>query len=87
MERLHRLCPKTVHWLQGTRPLDVTHRIQRPRDKKEAAKKSLDLKKAVPCSLHQHDKTASRRAKTPCCPWRQYAGTIKSKLRIRKGLR
>lgn len=69
-------------------PLDMTHRIQRPRDKKEAAKKSLDLKKALPCFLHQHDKIASlhRRAKTPCFPWQQCVGTIRSNPRISKGL-
>ena len=70
MEHLHHLCPKMVPWLQGARPLDMTHRIQRPRDKKEAAKISLDLEKVLPCLLHQHDKTASLRrcAKTPCYP-------------------
>ena len=58
MERLHHLSPKTAPWRQGVRPLGVTHRAQLPRDKKEAIKKSLSLKKAPPCSLHQHNKTA-----------------------------
>lgn len=88
-ERIHHLSPKKTPWLQGARPLDVTHHIQRLHDKKEAAKKSLDLKKALPCFLHQHDKSASlhRHAKTPYCPWRQCAGTTKSKPSVSKGLR
>ena len=80
MERLHHLRPKTAPWLQGTQPLDVTHRIQCPRGKKEAAKTSLGLKKAPPCSLHRHDKTAY-------CLWQWCAGTIKSNLHISKGPR
>ena len=66
---LRQLLPKKAPWLQGARPLDVIHRIQRPHDKKEAAKISLGLKKALTCSLHQHDKTISQRDKTACCPW------------------
>ena len=62
-ERIHHLSHKTAPWLQGVRPLDVNHRIQRPRDKKEATIESLGLKKAPPCSLHRRDKTA-------CCLWR-----------------
>ena len=84
---LRHLLPKKAPWLQGTRSLDKTHRIQHPRDKKEAAKKSLDLKKVLPSFLHQHDTTASRRAKTPCCPWRRCTGTTKSKPRVSKGPR
>ena len=76
---LRHLLPKKVPWLQGARPLHVTHRIQRPPDKKEAAKKSLGHKKVPPCSLHRRDKIVY-------CPWRRCAGTIKSKLRISKGL-
>ena len=72
---------------QGARPRGVTHRIQCSRDKKEAAKKSLGLKKALTCSLHQCNKTVSRHAKILCCPWRQWAGTTKSKPRVSKGLR
>ena len=59
MDRLHHLCPKTVPWLQGARPLDVTCRVRCLCGKKEAAKKSLGLKKALTCSLHQPGKTAS----------------------------
>ena len=64
------LLPKKAPWLQGARPLDENHRVQRPRDKKGAAKKSLGPKKALACSLLQHVKTASLRqhVKTPCCP-------------------
>ena len=72
MERLHHHYPKMAPWRQGARPLGVTHRVWRPREKKEAAKKSLDLKKAPPCSLHRHDKTMY-------CLWRWCMGTIKSK--------
>ena len=50
---LHRLLPKKAPWLQGARPLDVTHRTQYPRVKKEATKKSLDLKMALAFFLHQ----------------------------------
>ena len=75
---LSHLLPKKAPWLQGARLLDVTHRVQRPRGKKEAVKKSLGLEKAPPCSLHQRDKTA-------CCLWQWCAGTIKSKLRVSKG--
>ncbi|XP_037474125.1 vegetative cell wall protein gp1-like [Triticum dicoccoides] len=58
--------------------------IQRPCGKKEAAKRSLGLKEAPPCSLHRRDKTVSlhRHAKNPYYPWRRCAGTIKTKLRI-----
>ena len=88
-ERLRHLSPKTAPWLQGARPLDVAHRIQRSCHKKEAAKKSLGLKKALTCSLLQHDKTASlhQHAKTPRCPWRWRAGTPRIKPHISKGLR
>ena len=66
-ERLRHLLPKKAPWLQGARPLDVTHRVRRPRGKKEAAKKFLGLKKALMCSLNYHGKTASlhQHAKTP----------------------
>ena len=62
--------PKAVPWLQGARPLDDTHRVQRPHDRKGAAKRFLGLKKALACSLLRHVKTASLRqyAKTPRCP-------------------
>ena len=56
--RLSRLSLKKAPLLQGARPLDVTHRLWCPRDQKEAVKKFLGLKKAPPCSLHQHNKTA-----------------------------
>ena len=85
-ERLRHLLLKKVPWLQGARPLDVTHRVWCPRGKKEAPKKSPDLKKVLPCSLHQCNKTVSRHAKILCCPWRQWAGTTKSKPRVSKGL-
>ena len=58
----------------------MIHHVRRPREKEEAVKKSLGLKKAPPCSLHRYDKIA-------CCLWQQCAGTIKSKLCISKGLR
>ena len=80
MERLHHLCPKTAPWRQGAHPLGMTCRVQRPGEKKEVVKKSLGLKKAPPCSLHRHDKTAY-------CLWQRCAGTIKSKLRVSKGPR
>ena len=79
-ERLHHLRPKTAPWFQGVRPLYVTHRVQHPRDKKEAAKKSLGLKKAPPCSPHRRDKTAY-------CPWRWCTSIIKRKLCVSKGPR
>ena len=56
---LGHLLPKKAPWLQGTRTLDETHRVQRPRDKKEDARKTLGLKKVLPCTLHWHDKTSS----------------------------
>ena len=77
-ERVRHLSPKTVPWLQGAWPLDVTHRVQRPRDKKEAAKKSLGLKKAPPCSLRWHGKIA-------CSLRRRCASAIKSKPHVSKG--
>ena len=77
---LRHLLPKKAPWLQGARPLDVTHRVRHPRGKKEAAKKSLGLKKAPPCSLHWRDKTAY-------CLWQRCAGTIKRKIRVSKGPR
>ena len=80
MERLHHLCPKMAPWRQGARPLGVTHRVWRPREKKEADKKSLGLREAPMCSLHRHDKTAY-------CLWQRCAGTIKRKLCISKGPR
>ena len=60
-ERLHHLRPKKAPWLQGARPQDEIHHVQRPHDKKGAAKKSLVPKKALACSLLQHVKTASLR--------------------------
>ena len=88
-EHLRHLRPKTEPWLQGAWLLDVTHRVQCPHDKKEAAKKSLDLKKVLPCFPHQHGKIVSllRRVRTLHCFWLQCAGTIKSKPRVCKGLR
>ena len=72
--------PKKVPWIQGAWPLDMTLRVRHPRGKKEAAKKSLGLKKAPPCSLHQHEQTVY-------CLWRRCMGTIKSKLHVRKAPR
>ena len=58
----------------------MTHRIRCPREKKEAVKKSLGLKKAPPCFLHRHNKTAYYL-------WQWCTGTIKSKLHDSKGPR
>ena len=58
---LCRLLPKKAPCLQGARPLDETHRVQRPRDKKGAAKKSLVPKKVLAYSRHRHAMTASLR--------------------------
>ena len=76
---LRHLLTKKAPWLQGAWPLNVTHRVQRPRDKKGAAKKSLGLKKAPPCSLHRHDKTTYYLSQ-------RCAGIIRSRLRVSKGL-
>ena len=76
--RLSRLPLKKAPWRQGTRPLGVTHHVRRPRGEKEAITKSLGLKKAPLCFLHQCDKTLY-------CLWQRYAGIIKSKLCINKG--
>ena len=67
--RLSRLLLKKAPWPQGTRPLDETHRVQHPRSKKGAAKRSLALKKSLACSQRQHAMTAFllQHAKTPCC--------------------
>ena len=66
---LRHLLPKKVPWLQGARPLDETHCVQRPHDKKGAAKKSLVPKKVLVCSQHRCAMTASlrRHVKTPRC--------------------
>ena len=77
---LRHLLPKKAPWPQGAWPLDETHCVQHPRDKKGAAKKSLSLKKAPTCSQHRRDKTAY-------CLWQRCVGTIKSKLRVSKGPR
>ena len=58
MERLHHLCPKTESWRQGAWPHGATHRVRRPRKKKEADKKSLDHERTPPRSLRHHGKTA-----------------------------
>lgn len=80
--------PKKAPWIQGAQLLDATRRAQRPRGKKEAVKKSLGLKQALRCSLHQRGKTASlhQLTKTPRCHRRQRARTIKSRPRIYKKL-
>ena len=85
---LRHLLPKKVPWLQGTRPLDKMHRVQRPRDKKGAAKKSLVPKKVLACFLHRHAMTASLRqhVKTPRCSWQRRAGIPRSKPRVCKRL-
>ena len=76
-ERLLHLSPKTVSWLQGARPLDVTHRIQRPHDKREAAKKSCGREKL---HLRYLVKTAHR-------PQRRSADLVKTKLHLQGGPR
>ena len=60
MEHLHHLCTKTAPWRQGARLRGVTHRIRRPRVKKEAVKKSLDRKRTLRHSSHC-------RARIVCC--------------------
>ena len=86
---LRHLLPKKAPWLQGARPLDETHRVRRPRDKKGAAKKSLVPKKVLACSQHRCAMTASLRhnVKTPHFSKRQRVGISRSKLSTRKGLR
>ena len=55
---LRRLLLKKAPWPQGAWPLDETHRVQRPRSMKRAAKRSLALKKSLACSQRQHAMTA-----------------------------
>ena len=71
--RLSRLPLKKAPWPQGARPLDETHRVQRPRNKIEAAKKSPDLKKVLTCSQRRRAKIASLHlhAKTLRCSKRR----------------
>ena len=86
---LRHLLPKKVPWLQGARPLDETHHVQRPRDKKGAAKRSLVPRKVLTCSLLRHVMAASLRQhiKPPCCPWQWRTGIPRSKPRVSKELR
>ena len=60
MACLHHLCLKTVPWHQGARLCGVIHRAQRPRVKKEAAKKSHGREKLHRRSPHHLVKTACR---------------------------
>ena len=79
-ERLHHLCIKTALWRQGARPPVDTHHVGRPREKKEAAKKSPGRKKTLLRSRHHHNKTACR------LRWR-CADPIKGRLRPCRGPR
>ena len=86
---LRHLLPKKAPWLQGTRPLDETHRVRRRHVKKGAAKKSLVPKKVHACSRHRRSMTASlhHRVKTPRCSKRWHVGTSRSKPSTSIGLR
>ena len=85
---LRHLLPKKAPCLQGARPLEENHCVQRLRDRKGAAKKSLVPKKVLACFLHQHAMTASLRqhVTTPRCSWQRRAGIPRSKPRISREL-
>ena len=78
---------RCLRQLRGARPLDETHRVQRPRSKKRAAKRSLALKKLLACSQRQHVMTVFllQRTKIPRCYWRQRVETSKIKPFVTKG--
>ena len=78
-KRLRHLCTKTVFRRQGARPPGATHRVRRPHEKKEAAKKSLVRKKTLLRSGRLYGKTV-RRLRLRC------AG-IKARLHTSKGSR
>lgn len=85
---LRHLLLKKVPWLQDARPQDETHRVQRPHDKKGAAKRSLAPKKALACFLCRLAKTAPLHwhVKTPCCLQQLRAEAPRSKPSLSKGL-
>nr|XP_020182391.1 vegetative cell wall protein gp1-like [Aegilops tauschii subsp. strangulata] len=68
-----------VLWCQGTRPPGVTYHAGRPREKKEAAKRSPGCKKMLLRSQRHRDKTACR------LRWRRVDN--RGRLRISKGPR
>ena len=75
MARLHRLVPKMVPWHQGARLCDVIRRAQRPRAKREAAKKFRGREKLHLRSPRHLVKTAHR-------PQRRRTDLIKTKLHL-----